>query len=85
VDDVTAWNEIIRRMVHDLRTPLNTIVGFASLVRDGQAGPITEQQREFLDYVLSGARELEAIMATATRESEKRAHGAGEHEGEPRS
>jgi len=76
------WNLIVRRMVHDLRTPLNTIVGFASLVRDGQAGAISDRQREFLEYVLSGARELEVIITTAQREAENITRGAEQQEGE---
>jgi len=54
-----------RRLVHDLRTPLNGILGFAALIRDGKAGPVTEMQREFLDDILESARQLARLVDEA--------------------
>lgn len=63
--------DVLRRLAHDLRSPLNTIIGFAAIIRDGHAGPITEKQQRFLDDIMSGARELEALIAAAQIEAEK--------------
>jgi signal transduction histidine kinase len=51
-------SEFLANMSHELRTPLNSIIGFSDLILEGGAGPITEQQREFLDSVLRNGRHL---------------------------
>jgi signal transduction histidine kinase len=48
----------IVRLTHDLRAPLNGVLGFAKLLLDGKAGPLAEQQREFVSDVLEGGRAL---------------------------
>jgi signal transduction histidine kinase/DNA-binding NarL/FixJ family response regulator len=53
-----AKSEFLARMSHDLRTPLNSIVGFSQLMQDGKFGPVTEAQREYLGDVLTSARHL---------------------------
>ena len=53
---------LFERLFHDLRSPVNAIVGFSNLVRDGAAGPTTDRQREFLDDVLASANQLLAII-----------------------
>ena len=45
-------------MSHELRTPLNGIIGFAELMHDGKVGPVSEQHREYLGDILTGARHL---------------------------
>lgn len=51
-------SEFLANMSHELRTPLNGILGFARLLRDGEAGAVDEQQQEFLDYILTSADHL---------------------------
>ncbi len=43
--------EFISTVSHELRTPLTSIRGFVDLILDGDAGPITGEQREFLELV----------------------------------
>lgn len=51
-------SEFLASMSHELRTPLTAIIGFAELVRDGDAGAVTEKQREYLDHALDSSRHL---------------------------
>jgi len=51
-------SEFLANMSHELRTPLNAIVGFTELIVDGKAGPVNEQQREFLGYTLASSNHL---------------------------
>lgn len=52
VKDLNARNEEIRSfyhtLSHELKTPLSAIREFVSIVLDGIAGPLTDQQREYL-------------------------------------
>jgi signal transduction histidine kinase len=41
-------DEFVSTVSHELRTPLTAIKGFIELVVDGDAGPLSESQREFL-------------------------------------
>ena len=50
--------EFLANMSHELRTPLNAIIGFTDLMHDGLAGPIAEQQREFLGDIRTSSRHL---------------------------
>ncbi|HEX8903309.1 MAG TPA: PAS domain S-box protein [Longimicrobiaceae bacterium] len=45
-------------VTHELKTPLNVITGFADLLRDGEAGPLTDAQARHLDRIRAGARQL---------------------------
>lgn len=47
---------------HELRTPINVIMGYTSLVADEMAGPTTPEQREYLGRVLEGAEALLALV-----------------------
>lgn len=51
-------SEFLTNMSHELRTPLNAIIGFNELVSRGKAGPISDQQKEFLNDSLNSARHL---------------------------
>ena len=50
--------ELVASMAHDLRSPLNSIIGFSSLLREHKVDPASPEHDEFLDHVLASAREL---------------------------
>lgn len=46
-----AKNRFVASVSHELRTPLTSIVSFSGLLADPATGPLTEQQRQFLEIV----------------------------------
>jgi signal transduction histidine kinase len=51
-------SEFLANMSHELRTPLNAIIGFAKLMAHGKVGPVSPQQREFLEDILTSSNHL---------------------------
>jgi PAS domain S-box-containing protein len=51
-------SEFLANMSHELRTPLNAIIGFAELIHDAKAGPVSEEQKEFLGDILTSSHHL---------------------------
>jgi signal transduction histidine kinase len=47
---------------HEVRTPLNAVIGFSEMLRDGYAGAINDKQREYLEDILAAARHLLQLM-----------------------
>ena len=47
---------------HELRTPINVIMGYTSLVTEEVAGPLTDDQRDYLGRVLEGAETLLTLV-----------------------
>jgi PAS domain S-box-containing protein len=67
--DVTALNaanrvraSFISMVSHELRTPLNSINGFLEIVLEGHTGPLTERQREFLNYARVSTHQLTTLV-----------------------
>ena len=50
--------EFLANMSHELRTPLTAIIGFSEILRDGLAGPVNPQQREYAGEILSSGQHL---------------------------
>jgi PAS domain S-box-containing protein len=50
-----AKSEFLSRMSHNLRTPLNSVLGFAQLL---QMGGLSAQQHESVEYILIAGRHL---------------------------
>lgn len=46
-----ARSEFLARMSHHLRTPLNAVVGFTTILQTGRAGPLNERQSDYLEDV----------------------------------
>jgi len=57
-----AKTNFLAVMSHELRTPLNAIVGYAELLLEGLAGPLTEQQRDFLERLRTSAHHLQQMV-----------------------
>ena len=50
--------EFIANVSYELRTPLNSIIGFTEILRDGMVGQVNEKQDEYLDTILQSGGEL---------------------------
>ncbi len=57
-----AKSAFIATMSHELRTPLNSVIGFAELLRQEGAGPLTEKQTRYLDYIQQSGKHLLALI-----------------------
>ena len=57
-----AKTGFLAAMSHELRTPLNAISGYAQLMQEGIAGPVTEQQQEYLSRIRGSQQHLLAIV-----------------------
>jgi signal transduction histidine kinase/CheY-like chemotaxis protein len=51
-------SEFLARMSHDLRTPLNAVIGFSDLLMTQQAGPLSDKQQRYLGHVANAGRHL---------------------------
>ncbi|MEC5215962.1 signal transduction histidine kinase [Actimicrobium sp. GrIS 1.19] len=47
---------------HDLRAPLNAVLGFAELLRDELVGPLNPTQKEYLGEIIHGGETLLAMI-----------------------
>jgi PAS domain S-box-containing protein len=50
--------EFVTLVAHELRTPLTSIAGYIALLLEGQGGPLTEPQREWLGTIGANAGRL---------------------------
>ena len=55
-------DEFVATVSHELRTPLTALRGHVELVLDGEAGPVTELQRRFLQVATQSADRLGALI-----------------------
>ncbi len=55
-------DDFVGTVSHELRTPLTAIKGFIELVADGDAGPVTDTQREFLQIAARNSDKLGVLI-----------------------
>ena len=59
---VQTKDEFVGMAAHDLRNPLGVIMSYSELLRDGLAGPLTDDQREFLDTMHASSQFMLALI-----------------------
>ena len=55
-------NEFVATVAHELRGPLSSVVAFAHLLGDADAGPLTEDQRSYLSVIDRNANRLLRVI-----------------------
>jgi signal transduction histidine kinase len=55
-------DEFLSILSHELRTPINAIMGFGSILLDELAGPLNERQQTYTQRILNGADVLLALI-----------------------
>ena len=57
-------SNFLATMSHELRTPLTSVIGYAEMMAEGLAGPITGEQRDYLTTILSKADQLLGMITS---------------------
>ncbi|MBT3391204.1 MAG: GAF domain-containing protein [Chloroflexi bacterium] len=55
-------SEFVATVSHELRTPMTSIKGYIEIMLMGAAGPLSEQQTQFLEVVLSNTQRLNILV-----------------------
>lgn len=58
-----AKDEFISMASHQLRTPLTSVKGYISMILEGDAGPVSEQQKLFLDQAFVSSQRMVYLIA----------------------
>lgn len=54
-----AWGDLMARVSHDLRTPLNAVIGFSDVMGSELFGPVGDQRyRDYISHIRDSGREL---------------------------
>ena len=59
-----AKSEFLAGVSHDLRTPLNSIIGFSEVLLASPSGSLSEQQREYTQYINTAGTHLLSLINT---------------------
>ncbi len=57
-------SEFITNMSYELRTPLNSIIGFSEMLQQQIVGSVTERQSEYLGNILFASAQLKDMIST---------------------
>jgi signal transduction histidine kinase len=55
-------DQFVASVSHELRTPLTSILGYVEMVLDGESGPLTDEQQNFLSTVERNSNRLLALI-----------------------
>jgi signal transduction histidine kinase len=55
-------DDFVATVSHELRTPLTSMMGFLEIVREGEAGELTDEQQRFLSIVHRSSERLQRLV-----------------------
>jgi signal transduction histidine kinase len=55
-------SNFLATMSHELRTPLTSVIGYAEMMAEGLAGPVSFEQKEYLTTILGKADQLLGLI-----------------------
>jgi signal transduction histidine kinase/CHASE3 domain sensor protein len=55
-------DDFVATVSHELRTPLTSMMGFLEMIREGEAGELTEEQQRFLAIVYRSSERLQRLV-----------------------
>jgi signal transduction histidine kinase len=55
-------DEFVATVSHELRTPLTSMMGFLEMIREGEAGSLTDEQKRFLAIVYRSSERLQRLV-----------------------
>ncbi|HET7083487.1 MAG TPA: PAS-domain containing protein [Rhizomicrobium sp.] len=55
-------SDFIKHVSYELRTPLNTILGFSEHLASGAPGPLNSQQEEYVQAIVAGGNTLKSLV-----------------------
>ncbi|MCP5100413.1 MAG: GAF domain-containing sensor histidine kinase [Chloroflexi bacterium] len=58
-----AKSEFVSLVTHELRLPMTSIKGYTDLINSGLAGPINDQQKQFLDVIKRNLERMSALIS----------------------
>ena len=56
-----ARNELMATVSHEIRTPINALLGYAGLLIDGVPGELNDRQRHYVERITTAARHLREL------------------------
>jgi len=65
-----AKTEFIANMGHEVRTPLNAVIGFSEVLLDGLSGALNEKQKEYTANILESGKDLRDLILSVLDFSE---------------
>ncbi|MDE2127479.1 MAG: hybrid sensor histidine kinase/response regulator [Armatimonadetes bacterium] len=60
--EIATKDDFLSHVSHELRSPLTTIYQFVTIILDGLSGPISEEQREYLEITLRSVNQLRRMI-----------------------
>ncbi len=67
-------SNFLATMSHELRTPLTSVIGYSEMLLEGLAGPLTDEQREYMATILGKADQLLQLITSVLDMSRVEAH-----------
>ncbi len=56
-------DQFLSHVSHELRTPITAVYQFATILSDGIAGDLNEEQREYVEIILRNLKQLQAMVS----------------------
>lgn len=63
LDANIAKSDFVSVVAHELRLPMTSIKGYTDLMRSGIAGPVNDQQKEFLTTIRNGVDRMNTLIS----------------------